>query len=35
MGFPPGGSRVGVHADNPNNNRCDELAVAESRRFKQ
>ena len=22
------------HADNPNNNRCDELAVAESRKFK-
>lgn len=22
------------HADNPNNNRCDELAVAESRKFR-
>ena len=22
------------HADNPNNNRCDELAVAESRKYK-
>ena len=23
------------HAENPYNNRCDELAVAESRRFKE
>ena len=34
-GPPPGPCRVGNHADNPNNNRCDELAVAESRKYKQ
>ena len=33
-GSLPGKSRVGDHADNPNNNRCDELAVAESRKYK-
>ncbi|WP_297235837.1 hypothetical protein [uncultured Flavonifractor sp.] len=30
----PTESRVGNHADNPFNNRCDELAVAESRKYK-
>ncbi len=31
---PAGKSRVGNHADNEFNNRCDELAVAESKKYK-
>ena len=33
-GPPPGGSRVGNHAKNEYNNRCDQLAVAESQKYK-
>ena len=33
-GPPPGGSRVGNHAENEYNNRCDQLAVAESQKYK-
>ena len=33
-GGPRPTSRAGDYADNPYNNRCDELAVAESRKYK-